>query len=368
MKTILTVIGARPQWIKASAISRVLEQSVHAIREYVLHTGQHVSQDMSGVFFQELGMREPDIRLEVVANPSLRMGQMIAGISKAIDEIKPDGVLVYGDTDSTLAGSLAASRSQVPLIHIEAGLRSFDRSMPEEVNRILTDQLSDVLFCPSHAAVNQLQKEGIYTGCRPSVFVQSSGDLMLDTARWIGGRIVSPVPRENKVLLTLHRPSNVDDLTRLKAWIDAIRHCAIEQRLEVIFPVHPRTAKGLKKLFGNQWQSSLSDCGIGIQPPAGYVQMMQWFQQVDMVWTDSGGVQKEAYFMHRPSIVLRNTTEWAELLDVRAATLCPEPEQLQSRTLELRGNDFAKVFDTNLYGDGYAAEQMVADLQRWFQK
>lgn len=368
MKTLLTVIGARPQWIKASAMSRVLERSMHGIREHVLHTGQHVSQKMSGVFFQELGMRQPDTRLEVASNSMLRMGQMMAGVSKVIDEVQPDAVLVYGDTDSTLAGALAASRSQVPLIHVEAGLRSFDRNMPEEINRILTDQLSDVLFCPSDSAVNQLRKEGIYTGCRPSVLVEASGDLMLDTARWIGGRPVSTTSRGNKVLLTLHRPSNVDDLNRLRSWIDAIRNCVEQQNIEIIFPVHPRTSKGLEELFGSNWSNKLSAWGIGVRPPAGYVQMMQWFAEVDAVWTDSGGVQKEAYFMHRPSLVLRDTTEWAELLDVRATTLCPEPSQLMGCSGDLKRSDFSKVFDKNLFGDGHAAEHMVTQLQRWFQK
>ena len=368
MKTLLTVIGARPQWIKASAMSRVFQGDLHGLQEHVVHTGQHVSQEMSGIFFQELGMRDPDTRLLVSSNSMLRMGQMMAGIAKAIDEVRPDAVLVYGDTDSTLAGALAASRAQVPLIHMESGLRSFDRAMPEETNRILTDQLSDVLFCPSEGAVNQLRKEGVYTGCRPGVLVMASGDLMLDTARWIGGPPIAHIGDENKVLLTMHRPSNVDDLDRLRLWIQAVKSCIEKKNIEVIFPVHPRTAHALENAFGPQWNAQLSQWGISVHPPAGYTQMVRWLKEVGMVWTDSGGVQKEAFFMHRPALVLRTTTEWTELLDVGAAWLCPEPDALMGRFSDMIKNDFKSVFEADLFGDGQAAHHIATALQAWFQK
>tara|TARA_B110000503_G_scaffold1698_1_gene2226 strand:- start:2402 stop:3523 length:1122 start_codon:yes stop_codon:yes gene_type:complete len=367
MKTLLTVIGARPQWIKASAMSRVLQRAEHGIQEHVVHTGQHVSQEMSGIFFEELGMSAPNTLLEVEFDPARRMGQMMHGIAATIAEIKPDAVLVYGDTDSTLAGAWAASRAGIPLIHMEAGLRSFDRDMPEEINRLLTDQLSAVLLCPSESAVDQLRKEGVYTDCRPGVLVQASGDLMLDTARWIGGQ-PEPTSGGNKVLLTMHRPSNVDDLDRLKWWVEAIKNCIEKQNIEVIFPVHPRTEQALKKAFGVNWKVQLMDWGIGIRPPAGYVQMMQWLKEVSTVWTDSGGVQKEAYFMHRPALVLRNSTEWTDLVDVGAAMLSPDPAELMERNAQLMARDFTHVFETNLFGDGRAAEHIATALQTWFQK
>jgi UDP-GlcNAc3NAcA epimerase len=368
MKTLLTVIGARPQWIKASAMSRVLQRAEHGMQEHVVHTGQHVSQEMSGIFFEELGMKAPDTQLEVEFDPARRMGQMMQGIAASISQVKPDAVLVYGDTDSTLAGAWAASRAGVPLIHMEAGLRSFDRAMPEEINRILTDQLSAVLLCPSEAAVSQLRKEGIFTNCRPGVLVQAAGDLMLDTACWIGGEPVSRVSNGNKVLLTLHRPSNVDDMDRLRLWMEAIRDTICQQGLVVIFPVHPRTAVALQKAYGFEWDLILKDWGIHVQRPAGYVQMMEWLNEVNAVWTDSGGVQKEAFFRHRPALVLRDTTEWTELLDVGAAVLSPEPNGLMRRNADLMARDFSQVFETNLFGDGHAAEHIAAALQAWFQK
>ena len=368
METLLTVIGARPQWIKASAMSRVLNTNAHGLGEHVVHTGQHVSSDMSEVFFQELGMNEPGTRLQVDSDVSLRMGQMMHGISESISRVKPDAVLVYGDTDSTLAGAWAASRSGVPLIHMEAGLRSFDRTMPEEINRILTDQLSDVLLCPSHAAVQQLHSEGIYTDCRPGVLVQASGDLMLDTARWIGGAPTSVISTSKKVLLTLHRPSNVDDPEQLHRWMDAIRLSIKQHGFHVIFPVHPRTAHALKKVFGSEWSTQMRTWGIDVQPPAGYVQMTDWLKEVVAVWTDSGGLQKEAFFFHRPALVLRTTTEWTELLDVGATELCKDPAELVERSSGMLHRKYKGVFETDLFGDGHAAEHIAEALQAWFQK
>ena len=366
MKKLLTIIGARPQWMKAAALSRTLRSGSHGMVEQVLHTGQHVSDDMSGIFFRELGLRQADIQLEVGSDPIVRMGQMMEGISSAIAAYQPDAIVLYGDTDSTLAGAWSGSRAGIPIVHIEAGLRSFDRSMPEEVNRVLTDHLSSVLFCPTHGAVDQLRKEGVFTGSRPDILVSQCGDLMLDTARFIGGPPTS-IPAESKqVLWTMHRPSNVDDVERLKGWVFKVGEVANQWGLNVIFPVHPRTAKSLLSAFGKEWKKQLVDLGIQVEEPAGYVQMTKWLHQVGSVWTDSGGLQKEAFFFHRPSIVMRDTTEWSELVSGGFAQLCPQPDDLLNCMLQMP--ELPLPYDEPFYGSGQAAMSIADSLQAWFQK
>ena len=364
--TLLTVIGARPQWMKASALSRRLAQPDSLFSERILHTGQHYSHNMSGAFFTELGLPKADHQLEVSTDPGIRMGQMMQGIANAIRQDRPDAVILYGDTDSTLAGAWAATRCGVPAVHIEAGLRSFDRTMPEEINRILTDELSSLLFCPSDAAVEQLRREGIFTGSRPGVRVEVSGDLMLDTARHFGGSPARAAVPTQRVLLTMHRPSNVDDLGRLKHWIDALASSAISRKWTVVFPVHPRTEKGLETLFGATWKEQMEGRGFEIHPPAGYLKMLQWLKSVDYVFTDSGGLQKEAFFMHRPAVILRTTTEWSELVDGGYAELCESPEVLEaalSRLKPVNSLDWNAV----IYGNGHAADQIAKSLAAWLK-
>lgn len=366
-KTILTIIGARPQWMKAAALSRILRSEPSQIQERFVHTGQHISDEMSGQFFKELQLPEVDFQLQVGSDPATRMGQMMAGIGEAIERVRPDAVLLYGDTDSTLAGAWAASRAHIPVIHIEAGLRSFDREMPEEINRILTDQIADLLFCPSQAAAAQLKNEGIFTGARTGLEVHVCGDLMLDTARYFGG---APRPSQGaitNILLTMHRPSNVDDKERLVAWFESIGTLAKERNLHVIFPVHPRTEKMLLKTWGEGWSQRLSKWGIQCEKPAGYLQMLQWLKEVDAVWTDSGGLQKEAFFMHRPALVLRSTSEWVELLDGGFAALCPEPSDLPNQFDSLERNTCLN-FEVDLYGTGQAASDIVRKLNSWLKK
>ena len=364
--TLLTVIGARPQWMKASALSRCLAQPHSLFSERILHTGQHYSHNMSGAFFKELGLPQADHQLEVSTDPGIRMGQMMQGITDAIHRDRPDAVILYGDTDSTLAGAWAATRCGVPAVHIEAGLRSFDRAMPEEINRILTDELSSLLFCPSKAAVEQLQREGIFTGSRPGVRVEISGDLMLDTARHFGGMPVQTADPTQRVLLTLHRPSNVDDPERLNRWIDALASSASKKGWTIVFPVHPRTEKGFIALFGSNWQAQLESRGFEIHPPAGYLQMLQWLKSVDCVFTDSGGLQKEAFFMHRPAVILRTTTEWVELLDGGYAELCEDPEMLES-VLSRQKLEPSLDWNVPVYGDGNAADEIAKSLEAWLK-
>lgn len=368
MKRVLTVIGARPQWMKASALTRVLEDRSFGIEERVLHTGQHYAHEMAGRFVDELNLPDADHILSVSSEPAVRMGQMMQGVMMAIAKDAPDAVILYGDTDSTLAGAWAASRTGTPVVHIEAGLRSFDRTMPEEVNRILTDALSDVLFCPSQAAVELLAKEGIVSGARDGLLVEVSGDLMLDTARHFGGDPSPVSPDAHAILLTLHRPSNVDDSNRLKAWIESAGAAAESKGWRVHFPVHPRTAKVAERIYGTAWRDALKSRGIDAHEPASYMQMLHWLKGVRQVWTDSGGLQKEAYFMHRPALVLRDTTEWTELMDNGVALLCPEPTELEAATTVLEAGLGSMDFSVPLYGDGRAAQHIAHTLRAWLNR
>lgn len=368
MKRVLTVIGARPQWMKASALSRVLKDARWEIEERVLHTGQHYSTNMAGQFIEELGLPEAHHTLSVSSDPPVRMGQMMEGIARAIESDRPDAVLLYGDTDSTLAGAWAASRAGVPVVHIEAGLRSFDRRMPEEVNRILTDALSDVLFCPSQQSVEWLRQEGIANGVRPGVRVEVSGDLMLDTARQFGGALEPVAAQSDSVLLTLHRPSNVDDVNGFVRWMDEVGRVAMERRWKVRFPVHPRTAQTAEKAWGAEWKDALAQRGIEALDPMGYVDMLHALKTVQQVWTDSGGLQKEAFFMGRPAVILRDTSEWKELLAHGVARLCPAPEALAAQADALERDYPNMAFDQPLYGNGQAATYIAQSLKEWLNR
>lgn len=368
MKRVLTVIGARPQWMKASALSRALKDNKWGIEERVLHTGQHYSENMAGRFIEELDLPRAHHTLHVTHEPALRMGQMMEGILRAIQSDAPDAVLLFGDTDSTLAGAWAASRSGVPAVHVEAGLRSFDRNMPEEVNRVLTDAVCDLLFCPSQAAVDLLKAEGIATGSRPGLRVEISGDLMLDTARHFGGAAEPLVKASKHVLMTLHRPSNVDDSKRLKDWIEAAGATARSNEWKVVFPVHPRTAASAERAFGPNWKEACADRGIEVHDPAGYLQMLHWLKSVRQVWTDSGGLQKEAYFMGRPAVVCRGTTEWTELVDLGVTTLAPHPDQLEHRAMQLEQQAEGLDFSQPVYGDGESAAHIAKTLQEWLNQ
>lgn len=355
--------------MKAAAFSRAVTLRKSEVRQVLLHTGQHYSHDMSGQFQQELQLPDVDVQLRVDSDPAMRMGQMMKGVADAIATHQPDAVVVFGDTDSTLAAALASSRAHVPVVHIEAGLRSFDRRMPEELNRILTDQLSDVLFCPSEDAKEQLRSEGISNGARPGLHVEAVGDLMLDTARFHGGipeKIQSDRPQS--VLLTLHRPSNVDDALRLQDWLDGIGALAQKEGLSILFPVHPRTKKTLLALWGDCWKDELQARKVVVYEPASYLQMLKWLKEVDEVWTDSGGLQKEAFFMHRPALVLRSSTEWTELLDGGFAKLCPRPEELIQARSALNQSRSALDFQTPIYGGGDAGSAMVNSIIQWLNR
>jgi UDP-GlcNAc3NAcA epimerase len=360
-RILLTVVGARPQFIKASALSRVLADGQYGWREVLIHTGQHYDKEMSSVFFEELGMRAPDERLALSATGSgERLGEMMEGILRAIETYEPDALLVYGDTDSTLAGALAASRASLPSIHVEAGLRSFNRSMPEEVNRILTDQLATLLFCPSAEAVSHLAAEGRTKG------VIRTGDILLDSSSFMRRNMSPAEVQANKTwFMTMHRPYNVDAPDRLECWLRTAGALAREHEAELRLAVHPRTAAVLKESLGENWRDGLSTLGITPLPPLGYRHTMGALNGADLVLTDSGGLQKEAFFFGKPCVVMRTETEWTELIDGGYAVLAPDPELLASATGRVLANERTCDWASTLYGDGKTADQIARTLESW---
>ncbi|MGB0777282.1 MAG: non-hydrolyzing UDP-N-acetylglucosamine 2-epimerase [Flavobacteriaceae bacterium] len=302
-KRILTVVGARPQFIKAAVLSRFLKGQ-NRIEEDILHTGQHYDHNMSEVFFDELGIPKPKYQLEISGRTHGAMtGHMLEGIEKVLLENSYDALLVYGDTNSTLAGALAAQKLGIPVIHIEAGLRSFNMEMPEEVNRILTDRLSSLLCCPTKTAVINLEREGFDLSK-----VVLTGDIMKTAVDDFANQSKDS---EDHILLTVHRQENTDDLNRLKSIFEALEQIA--QKETIIFPIHPRTAKKLEET-GIETSISLID-------PVSYKQMQELLSGSRLVITDSGGLQKEAYFHGKRGVILREQTEWTELVDLGFASL-----------------------------------------------
>jgi UDP-GlcNAc3NAcA epimerase len=316
MKKILTIIGARPQFVKAAVLSRLIrsEEWKALFHETILHTGQHYDENMSEIFFRDMQIPKPDIQLHIGGTTHGAMtGQMLIEIEAALIRVKPDIVLVYGDTNSTLAGALAASKLHIPVVHVEAGLRSYNLRMPEEQNRILTDHLSTWLFCPTDTAVKNLGREGITNG------VHQVGDIMYDATLYYQNVLLNEekqglnrleniglkkIPQQF-LLATIHRAENTDDATRLAQIVEALS----EVPYDIILPLHPRTRKKLLE--------SKIELGENIQSivPIGYLEMLALELRAEAIITDSGGVQKEAYFLRKPCITLRDETEWIETLE-----------------------------------------------------
>lgn len=352
MKKILSVIGARPQFIKAVIVSKEL---LHKYEEVILHTGQHYDESMSGIFFRELGLREPDINLGVGSGShGTQTAGMLIGIEKAIDSVHPDLVLVYGDTNSTLAGSLAAAKCQVPVAHVEAGLRSYNRAMPEEINRIVTDHLSSLLFCPSEQAVANLSTEGIDKN------VHLVGDVMFDSFRLMGDAVgkddtlfsrldISP---RKFCLLTLHRAENTDDPKRLANILNAVN--GLNDR--VIFPIHPRTQAAIRRIG---WKPAEN---VSVIAPVGYLDMVKLEQSAGCILTDSGGIQKEAYWAGVRCLTLREETEWVETVSAGWNILVDDdPEKIIGQFLSFHPAG-PRPF---VYGDGMAAGKIVRAIQNF---
>ena len=349
MRKIVTIVGARPQFVKAAVVSRALEKS--GIEEVIVHTGQHYDPNMSALFFEEMQIPLPKYNLEISnLSHGAMTGRMLEEIVKILIAEQPEMVLVYGDTNSTLAGALAASKLHIPVGHVEAGLRSFNNQMPEEINRILTDRMASVLFCPTTTSVENLRKEGFENfDCR----VINSGDVMQDAALFYAGisdqhsNIISQLNLGNQpfALATLHRQENTDDPVKLKNIFGALNEISSSTR--VVMPIHPRTRKVMVE--------------AGIQPsfelidPVGYLDMIQLLKNCGIVLTDSGGLQKEAYFFKKYCITLRDETEWVELVENGYNLLVgSDPSKILNAYRELLSR--ATDFSGNLYGNGHASD------------
>ena len=353
MPLLLTILGARPQFIKASALTRAIEKKVDlGWSQSIIHTGQHYDAKLSDIFFEELNLPKPNFTLQLKSSErAVRMNEMKSGITHAIEECKPDAVLVFGDTDSTLAGAQAADALGIPIIHVEAGLRSFDLDMPEEVNRIATDKLSSILIAPTTTAIDNLNNEGIY-----GAFL--TGDIMHDNALYFTKEMQEI--KSKSILLTMHRPSNVDDLPRLQSWIEAVGDWCLLHQVDATFPVHPRTKKSLVALYGGVWSHVLSEKNIRAIDPVGYIELLRFIKTSSLVITDSGGIQKEAYSCETPSVVIRRHTEWVELVNAGHTVLCFEPKALN----ECADSQFGRTIDGDdaLYGNGDAADDILRIL------
>lgn len=351
MQRILTIIGARPQFIKASVVSRAIKKT-DGIEEILLHTGQHFDTNMSDIFFNQLGIPRPDIQLDIHGGSHGEMtGRMLVDIEKALKEFSPDRVLVYGDTNSTLAGALAAAKLHIPVAHVEAGLRSFNMEMPEEINRILTDQVSDLLFCPTATAVKNLENEGF--GNKPSKVMQV-GDVMQDAALLFAEKaapLVTDLP-EKFILATLHRAENTDNPDRLASIVRSLNQIHQEEA-PVVLPLHPRT----RKLIAQQGL----ELNVKLIDPVGYFEMVWLLAHCQLVLTDSGGVQKEAFFFGKACVTMRDQTEWVELIEVGANELVgADGARIVS---SVKKNIGRVVEDVNqLYGGGQASQRIVEEL------
>jgi UDP-GlcNAc3NAcA epimerase len=358
MKKIVTVLGARPQFIKASVVSHVIRHS-DQINEVLVHTGQHFDANMSDVFFYELGMQKPDYFLDIhgVGHGAMT-GRMLELVEKVLLAEKPNAVLVYGDTNSTLAGALAAAKLHIPVAHVEAGLRSFNMAMPEEINRILTDRVSRWLFTPTHAATQHLIREGVAPAA-----IKEVGDVMYDVALRNGkrvdasGRVLQQLALApgSYVLTTVHRAENTDHPSRLMAIVDGLELVARE--LPVVWPLHPRT----RGVLQNMGRLAALSPQLRLLNPVGYLDIVQLEKHAAVIATDSGGVQKEAFFYQVPCITLRDETEWVELVDAGWNRLVP-PLDAQTLANEVIGAIGSHGQDVKPYGDGLAADRIVKAL------
>jgi len=355
MNRIITVVGARPQFIKAATLSRQFKLA--GIEELIIHTGQHFDTNMSDVFFEEMEIPRPAYHLDIHGLTHGAMtGRMLEGIEAILLKEKPDGVLVYGDTNSTIAGALAASKLHIPVLHVEAGLRSFNMQMPEEINRILTDRISNVLFCPTEAAVANLKKEGFEN---MPVRIIKNGDVMQDAAMYYAPKaeqksdILKQAGLSKFVLATIHRQENTDSPETLRNIITGLNE--INRQIPVLVPIHPRTRSILTQLNITP-EFKMID-------PVGYFDMIVLLKNCKLVITDSGGVQKEAFFFGKHCITLREQTEWVELVENGYNIL------VGSNVLKLK--DAFEVFSSkvsdfkiNLYGKGQAAQKAVNEISK----
>jgi UDP-GlcNAc3NAcA epimerase len=347
---ILTILGARPQFIKAGSVSREILKHKE-IKEIIVHTGQHYDANMSDIFFEEMQIPKPDYFLGIGGKShGVMTGQMIEKIEEVCLKEKPDWVMVYGDTNSTLAGAIVASKLHIKLAHIEAGLRSFNMNMPEEVNRILTDRVSNILFCPTDTAMQNLKNEGYdKLDCK----IVKSGDVMQDGAIFYKDLAVKPLCeiKDDFILCTIHRAENTNDENRLKSIFEALNEIAKEK--QIILPLHPRTKNIIESL-------KLNIQNLTIIEPVGYLEMVWLIDNCSLVMTDSGGLQKEAYFFEKPCVTMRDETEWVELVDGGFNVLAGSDKEKIVNAFE-NYSEFKKL-KLDLYGDGRASGVVIKEL------
>ncbi len=357
MKKIITIVGARPQFVKAAVVSRAIKK-LGGIQELIVHTGQHFDHNMSDVFFEEMEIPKPAYNLEVNSlGHGAMTGRMLEKIEAVCLEEKPDMLLVYGDTNSTLAGALAAKKIHIPVGHVEAGLRSYNMRMPEEQNRILTDRISDILFCPTETAIDNLQREGYDNiDCE----IHRSGDVMYDAALFYKKKqqdftMPEGLVSGGYVLCTIHRAENTDDMERMQFIVEALNN--LHKKLPVLLPMHPRTKK------------KIEEAGLALKvktiDPVGYLDMVQLLDRAKFVVTDSGGLQKEAFFFKKHCLTLRPQTEWVELISNGVNQLVNSLEEFNAGAERLmKENSFPEV---NLYGTGNAGEEIVEQIKAFLK-
>ena len=381
MIRLLTVIGARPQIIKAAAISRAVQNHFRdKVEEKILHTGQHYDANMSQVFFDELGIPAPDYNLGVGScSHGLQTAKMIAGIEEVLQSEHFDGIILYGDTNSTLAGAVAASKIHIPVFHIEAGLRSFNMMMPEEVNRIVCDQLSSICFSPTQTGVDNLTREGFLDS--PAKFkngkgriVVNSGDVMYDNSMYFASIAEKKsdilerigVKKGEFILTTIHRPNNTDDKDRLTKILSSLIEITERDGITLVLPLHPRTRNLLdKNLDASVYDKLMNSPRVKMIPPASFFEIIVLEKNAKIVMTDSGGVQKESFFFERPCVILRPETEWVEIVEHGAGIIADaDPKRIIAAYDTLAGT--TPLFPP-LFGDAHAAEIILETIIKYYK-
>ena len=377
---IITVIGARPQIIKAAALSRVILNDFQEIEEIIVHTGQHYDKNMSDIFFTELEIPKPQINLKVGSSShGAQTALMIDKIEKVMLEYSPNAVVVYGDTNSTLATTIAASKLHVPIVHIESGLRSFNKKMPEEVNRILCDHVSTLLFSPTKSGYNNLLKEGFSkensnNASADSPNIYHCGDIMYDNSLYFSklsdknSGILEKLNLQNEkfILATVHRNDNTDSKIKLKDLFSTFLQITEIHQLKIILPLHPRTSKMMEQLLDPQLLKKIQESNLlTIIDPASFLDMIALEKNAELIITDSGGVQKEAYFFKKPCIILRPQTEWVEIVETKSAVISDTNSKIileaTERFLSNPDLKFPEVF-----GDGNAASFIAKEMHNQF--
>lgn len=383
MLKILTVVGARPQFIKAAAINRAFRTHFAGqVKELIIHTGQHYDSNMSDVFFQELELDQPAYSLKIgSATHGKQTGEMLGALEEVMLAEQPHAVIVYGDTNSTLAGALAAAKLNIPVIHIEAGIRSYNRTMPEEVNRIMTDHVSTLLFTPTRTGYESLVQEGIAEANRPAIKpaspkVYHCGDIMYDNSLYFAqaaerkSDVMSRLGLDanNFILATIHRNNNTDDPARLTAILRGILLVSQAADLKVVLPLHPRTRKMLQQPENHELYVELTASDrVLITEPIGFLEMSLLEKHCALVMTDSGGVQKEAYFFKKPCLILRPETEWIEIVK-QGSAICVDADTDRivngfNQLVNNRPTSFPEF-----YGDGQAADFIVKEIVAYFSQ